>query len=201
MIILLLLIPEVLWLYYPWVSWSDTFHHYERGGNARPLAYECKFLILVSLRVFWAKRHHNKPWRSRLGLQTKKYKNICIVCVLTWSLLGVKKCLDHAQISLLKGFNLKFSTSIPTPFICGVPPPPPGFTGFRVIWHSAFWIQRSAKYQIPLPLLSWDEFAAAFEQLCVTEHNNVKVLLCCKIPPLWLMLGRQFLSSQVFYIL
>ena len=26
-----------------------------------------------------------------MGLHVKKYKNICIVCVLTWSLLGVKK--------------------------------------------------------------------------------------------------------------
>ena len=44
------------------------------------------------------------------------------VCVLTWSLLGVKKSLGHAQIGLLLGFNSKFPTSIPTPFICGVPP-------------------------------------------------------------------------------
>ena len=45
-----------------------------------------------------------------------------IVCVLTWSLLGVKKSLGHAQIGLLEGFNSKFPTSNPTPFICGVPP-------------------------------------------------------------------------------
>ena len=44
------------------------------------------------------------------------------VCVLTWSLLGVKKSLGHAQIGLLQGFNSKFQTSIPTPFICEVPP-------------------------------------------------------------------------------
>ena len=31
---------------------------YERGGDTRHLAYGCKFRILVSLRVFWAKRHH-----------------------------------------------------------------------------------------------------------------------------------------------
>ena len=31
---------------------------YERGGDARRLAYECKFQILVSLRVFWAKHHY-----------------------------------------------------------------------------------------------------------------------------------------------
>ena len=53
----------------------------------------------------------------RLGLHLKKYKKIHIVCVLTWSLLGVKKNLGHAQIGLLKGFNSKFPTSIPTPFI------------------------------------------------------------------------------------
>ena len=49
-----------------------------------------------------------------------------IVCVLTWSLLGVQKSLSHAHIGLLLGFNSKFPTSIPTPFICGVPPPPGG---------------------------------------------------------------------------
>jgi len=31
---------------------------YERGGNARRLAQGCKFPILISLRVFWAKRHY-----------------------------------------------------------------------------------------------------------------------------------------------
>ena len=31
---------------------------YERGGDVRRLAYECKFQILVSLRVFWAKHHY-----------------------------------------------------------------------------------------------------------------------------------------------
>ena len=30
------------------------------------------------------------------------------VCVLTWSLLGVKKILGHAQIGLLQGYNSKF---------------------------------------------------------------------------------------------
>ena len=31
---------------------------YERGGDARRLAQGCKFRILVSLKVFWAKRYH-----------------------------------------------------------------------------------------------------------------------------------------------
>ena len=39
------------------------------------------------------------------------------------SLLEVKKSLGHAQIDLLQEFNSKFPTSIPTPLICGVPPP------------------------------------------------------------------------------
>ena len=42
-------------------------------------------------------------------------------CVLTWSLLVVKKSLGHAQIGLLQGFNSKFLTSIPDPLICGFP--------------------------------------------------------------------------------
>ena len=36
-----------------------------------------------------------------------------------------QKRLGHAQIGLLYGFNSKFPTSLPTPFICGVSPPPP----------------------------------------------------------------------------
>ena len=44
------------------------------------------------------------------------------VCVLAWSLLGVKKSLGHAQTGLRWGFNSKFPTSIPTPFICRVSP-------------------------------------------------------------------------------
>ena len=39
-----------------------------------------------------------------------------------------QKSLGHDQIGLLYGFNSKFSTSIPTPFICGIPPEPILFT-------------------------------------------------------------------------
>ena len=39
-----------------------------------------------------------------------------------------QKSLGHTQIGLPYGFNSKFPTSIPTTFICRVPPPP------RVIW-------------------------------------------------------------------
>ena len=45
------------------------------------------------------------------------------VCVLTWSLLGVKKSLGHAQIGLPLWFNSKFPMSIP--FQMRSPPPPP----------------------------------------------------------------------------
>ena len=36
-----------------------------------------------------------------LRLHAQKYTNVHFSCVLTWSLLGVKKSLDHAQIGLL----------------------------------------------------------------------------------------------------
>ena len=39
-----------------------------------------------------------------------------------WSLVGVIKRLGHGQIGLLWGFNSKFPTSIPTPFIRESPP-------------------------------------------------------------------------------
>ena len=38
-------------------GWGSTC---ESGGDARRLAQGCKFRILVSLRVFWAKRHHSR---------------------------------------------------------------------------------------------------------------------------------------------
>ena len=40
---------------------------------------------------------------------------------LTWSLLGVEKAWATPR-SPLGVLNSKFPTSIPTPFICGVPP-------------------------------------------------------------------------------
>ena len=32
---------------------------YKKGRDARRLAWGCKFRVLVSLGVFWAKRNHN----------------------------------------------------------------------------------------------------------------------------------------------
>ena len=49
---------------------------YETYGDARRLAWGCKFFILVSLRVFRAKGQYFKPPRSRLGFreETQNYK-------------------------------------------------------------------------------------------------------------------------------
>ena len=55
----------------------------------------------------------------------KKY----IVCVLTWSLLGVNKSLSHAQIGLL-GFNSKFPMRHPHPF--HMRSPLPGILGLQL---------------------------------------------------------------------
>ena len=45
-----------------------------------------------------------------------------------------QKSLGHAQIGLLLGCNSKFLMSIPTPFICGVPPGYPGLTDGLIDW-------------------------------------------------------------------
>ena len=49
------------WLHFPRqyrVERRGVDSAYERGGDARCLAYGFKFQILASLRVVWAKRHH-----------------------------------------------------------------------------------------------------------------------------------------------
>ena len=69
-------------------------------------------MLVVSLRGvnfgFWS--HLGCSWQNSIifsceglvyGCTGKRYKNIYIVSVLTWSLLGVKKGLGHAQIGLL----------------------------------------------------------------------------------------------------
>ena len=163
-------------------------------------------MLVVSLRVvnfrFWSHlgcSGQNAIIISREGLvqgcTRKNIKNIYIVCVLTQSLLGVKKCLGHAQIGLLQGFNSKFPTSIPTPSICAVPP------GFRVILHSAFCIQRSAKYPCrSFPGMNLRRLSNSFVSL-----NLIILKFCFVIKYRYcdgrLMLGRQFLSAQVFDIL
>ena len=47
---------------YTWEGGGETgaVRSYERGGDARRLA-QCKFVILVSLRVSWAKRYYIQP--------------------------------------------------------------------------------------------------------------------------------------------
>ena len=51
----------------------------------------------------------------------KKYKNMCIVWVSTWSLFRGQKELGPRPYRS-PWFNSKFPTKIPTPFICGSPP-------------------------------------------------------------------------------
>ena len=104
-------------------------------------------MLVVSLRgvnfAFWSHlgcSGQNAMIFSREG-QAKKYKNIFdmyifnsfyllhsynpsfLIC-LCFNMVSFRgqKSLAHAQIGLLLGFNSKFPTSIPTPFICEVPP-------------------------------------------------------------------------------
>ena len=57
-------------------------------------------------------------------LHSYNQSSLICLCFNMVSFRGKKKLrLDHAQIGLLKGFNSKFPTSIPTPFICRVPLP------------------------------------------------------------------------------
>ena len=61
-------------------------------------------MLVVSLRAvsfgFW---FHLGCSGQRVSFRValEKYKNIYIVCVSTWSFLGVNKSLGHAQIGLL----------------------------------------------------------------------------------------------------
>ena len=90
-------------------------------------------MLVVSLRGinfgFWP--HLGSPGQnaiifSREGLVQGYTRKIYIVCVLTWSLLGVKTSLGPAQIGLLQGFNSKFPTSIRPLSYAKSPPPAPG---------------------------------------------------------------------------
>ena len=45
---------------------------YEIGGDARRLAWGCKFPILVSFRVFWAKRHHHLAVKVSFRVASEK---------------------------------------------------------------------------------------------------------------------------------
>ena len=50
------ILPETMTIY-AWGEGGGEEPGKEMGWDARRLAYGCKFRILVSLRVFWAKRH------------------------------------------------------------------------------------------------------------------------------------------------
>ena len=97
---------------------------YETDGDARRLAWGCKFWILVSLRVFRAQRQHFKPPRATELREEKQKSNfpfnffcfhICVFLAVSfrgqnllkprpdWSPLGVTKSLSHAQMVSLRG--------------------------------------------------------------------------------------------------
>ena len=104
-------------------------------------------MLVVSLRgvnfAFWSHlgcSGQNDIIFSREG-HAKKYKNIfdmyifnslyllhsynpSFVICLCFNMVSFRfqNSLAHALIGLLQGFNSKFQTSIPTPFICEVPP-------------------------------------------------------------------------------
>ena len=113
-------------------SLTTAFYSQEGGGVGTP-HMKVVGMHVVSLRGvncrFWSHLKcsgQNVIIFSRGGLvlrlHAQKYTNVHFSCVLTWSLLGVKKSLDHAQIGLLQRFHSKFPTSIPTLFRCGLPP-------------------------------------------------------------------------------
>ena len=104
-------------------------------------------MLVVSLRGvnfgFWSHlgcTGQNAIIFSREGLHAKKYENIYLICIFLMghsynpsflmclcfnmvSFRGKKKLGPRPDRSPL-GLKFKFPTSIPTPFICGVPPPP-----------------------------------------------------------------------------
>ena len=79
------------------VGWD--LHTKERECSL--LLLGCKFLILVSLRLFWAKCHYIQPWRSRLGLHPKRYQKMYICQSFNMVSLRGQKSFDQAQIHLL----------------------------------------------------------------------------------------------------
>ena len=94
---------------------------YERGGMLVVSLRGVNFGFWSHFRVLWAKHHHVRPWRSRLGLHTKKY------IWYTWyiffsSLLGVKKTLGPRPDRSPLGVSFKISAEHPHPFDMPSPP-------------------------------------------------------------------------------
>ena len=69
----------------------------------------------------WPSNPRGNPHRKGVGMLVVSLRGVNFGMV---SFRGQKNLgwLGYTQIGLLKGFNSKFPTSIPTPFICGVPP-------------------------------------------------------------------------------
>ena len=78
---------------------------YETDGDARRLAWGCKFWILVSLKVFWAKRQYFMyaciGYDDHVFIPLQPAHCMSYLCVFKRSPLGAKFCLNHAQIGLL----------------------------------------------------------------------------------------------------
>ena len=85
----------------------------------------CKFQILVSLRVFFAKCHYFLAVKVSFRVAHEEITKKNEFWFVIWSLLGVCICFGHAQIGLFQRLNSKFPTSIPVPSIWESPPPPP----------------------------------------------------------------------------
>ena len=69
----------------------------------------------------WPSNPRGNPHRKGVGMLVVSLRGVNFGMV---PFRGQKSLgwLGHTQIGLLNGFNSKFPTSIPTPFICGVPP-------------------------------------------------------------------------------
>ena len=72
---------------------------YETDGDARRLAYRCKFWILVSLRVFWAKRQYFMQPTSRLGFceETQNYVGLDFFSIIM-SLYHKNSCMSYLYV-------------------------------------------------------------------------------------------------------
>ena len=75
---------------------------YNRGGDARRLAYGCKFRILVSLRVFWGKTPLYLAVKVSFRVAHEKiYKHVYCLCFNMVSFRGQKKLGLRPDRSLL----------------------------------------------------------------------------------------------------
>ena len=136
-------------LYYLLHSYNPTFlwHQYLKKTSLSIVLQECntklgywhKTNIWSRLKIFTslvfdscakdAVSEYDEPkiydnaFKNYLGIKVFDDNVFAFVCVLTWSLLGVKKKLGPRPDRSPLGVFSKLPTSIPIPFICGVPTP------------------------------------------------------------------------------